>query len=241
MIALEHVAHYLPGKTATLQTETPVALDTDDHNKPWGTAQDNTRSPRFVRACERHFGRQLTFLDLGCSGGGLVLDFILRGHAAYGIEGSDYSQRAARAEWRMLPNNLFTADITRPFKLRHPVGDAPIRCDVISMWEVIEHIAADDLPCLFQNVVQHLKTDGIFIGSIALVADDHGGASYHRTVQPQQWWEERFRQLGMPMIGDHGFAFEDFCRGTGNGPIDPNYRDNPETGFHFVAMRQVAT
>ena len=103
------------------------------------------------------------------------------------------------------------------------------------MWEVLEHIADEDLPQLFENIRAHLKPDGIFVGSIALGPDDHGGASYHRTVKPRDWWEQRFAALDLPMLADHNFAFEDFCRGTSNGPIDGNYRNEPHVGFHFVA------
>ena len=174
-------------------------------------------------------------MDLGCSGGGLVLDFILRGHRGFGVEGSDHPKGAQRAEWRVLRNNLFTADITRPFRLSEIDGGEPIQCDVISMWEVMEHIADEDLPGLFANIKAHLKPDGLFIGSVALNADDHNGASYHRTVKPQDWWQKRYAELGLPMITDHGFVFEDFCRGTGNGPIDGSFRDDPSLGFHFVA------
>jgi hypothetical protein len=57
-------------------------------------------------------------MDLGCSGGGLVFDFLLRGHTAVGIEGSDFSQKSQRAEWRLLNQcNLLTADITKPFQV----------------------------------------------------------------------------------------------------------------------------
>jgi len=239
MGVLDSVAHRLPAKGGAIRTDHPIANDTDDHQIPWGTAQDTTRSPRFAAACERHFaGRApLTFLDLGCSGGGLVLDFILRGHAAYGVEGSDYSLRAQRAEWRLLPNNLFTADITKPFTVSGESSEARVQCDVITAWEVMEHIATEDLPQLFANVLAHLKPDGIFVGSIALGPDDHQGASYHRTVQPQSWWGKTYLAHGLEMIDSHGFQFYDFCRGTGNGPIDGNYRDDPSLGFHFVAIR----
>ncbi|NKE44583.1 hypothetical protein HB662_07325 [Roseomonas frigidaquae] len=62
-------------------------------------------------------------------------------------------------------------------------------------------------------------------------------ARHHRTVQPHAWWQAGFPGLGLPMLDRHAFAFEDFCRGTSNGPIDENYRSNPEMGFHFVARR----
>ncbi|MBU8540533.1 methyltransferase domain-containing protein [Falsiroseomonas tokyonensis] len=240
LLAIDRLAQILPQAPMVFEAAKPVAVDTDDHLFPWGAAQDNTRSPRFVAACERHFpGRALTFMDLGCSGGGLVLDFILRGHQAYGVEGSDAPQRAQRAEWRLLRHNLFTGDITCPFALRPAPGAPPVACDVISAWEVMEHIADEDLPGLFANLHTHLKPDGLFIGSIALGPDDNPvtGARYHRTVQPQAWWRARFAELGLPMLDRHDFAFEDFCRGTNNGPIDENYRQNPEIGFHFVARR----
>jgi len=41
-------------------------------------------------------------MDIRCSGGGLVLDGILKGHFAIGLEGSDYSKKRQRAEWRLM-------------------------------------------------------------------------------------------------------------------------------------------
>ncbi|NKE44582.1 class I SAM-dependent methyltransferase [Roseomonas frigidaquae] len=88
------------------------------------------------------------------------------------MEGSDAPLRAQRAEWRLLHHNLFTGDITRPFTLRpsSPAGPAapPVACDIISAWEVMQHIADADLPGLFAKLHTHLKPDGPFVGSIAL-------------------------------------------------------------------------
>ena len=85
-----------------LETAHPVAYTSNDHRFPWGTKNDNTRSPRFCAAIERHFGRRVSALDLGCSGGGIVFDFLLRGHFAMGLEGSDFSLKTQRAEWRLI-------------------------------------------------------------------------------------------------------------------------------------------
>lgn len=236
MLLLDRSTCWIPRASIDFETERAIAEDSDDHKIPWGTAQDNTRSPRFIARCEELFRRPLTYLDMGCSGGGLVLDFILRGHRGYGVEGSDYSKRGERSEWRLLKNNLFTADITRQFRLREHCGDI-IRCDIISAWEVMEHISEEDLPAVFQNVTSHLKSDGIFIGSIALGPDDNKltGARYHRTVQTRPWWEARYREFGLQFTEEHPFEFRDFCRGTANGPIDPDYSVEPTAGFHFVA------
>lgn len=245
MLVLDKLAQFTPKGGVELKTDHPIASDADDHRFPRGTAQDNTRLPRFVAACERYFAqrgqppRALTYLDLGCSGGGLVLDFLLRGHEGFGIEGSNYSQLGLRAEWRILRDNLFTADITKRFTLSRGGAGDPIAFDVVSAWEVMEHIADRDLVQLFDNVQRHLKPGGLFVGSIAVVpdGDEKTGAVYHHTVEPQDWWQQRFDQLGMRMIENHGFEFADFCRGTGNGPIDRDYRLEPGVGFHFVAVR----
>lgn len=238
---LDRVTRIIPGGEVEIATDHPIAVDSDDHKFPWGTMNDNTRSPRFVRACEGMFPAPIQFMDIGCAGGGLVLDFLLRGHRAIGVEGSDYSRRAQRAEWRLLPGHLFTADITRPFTLRQREGGETTRCHVISAWEVLEHIAERDLPPLFQNIARHLRPEGIFVGSVTTVPDGDAarGAVYHQTVQQRPWWEAKFRELGFEPVSEHPFTFRDYCRLTGNGPLDPDLSLNPEVGFHFV-LRQAA-
>jgi len=238
LFLLNRLTPFIPEESFTVKTDHPVALDSNDHLNPWGTQYDNTRSPRFVMACERHFpGQKLKYMDLGCSGGGLILDFLLRGHQAVGLEGSDFSLLTRRAEWRMLGNrNLFTADITKPFQVLLPDG-SPYQAQVISSWEVLEHIKEEDLPQLFANVLNHLTPGGYFMGTISLRDDIVNGVSYHPTVKPQAWWDEKFNELGLPFSTDHSFQFWDYCRGTANGYFDGNYALQPELGFHFVARK----
>jgi predicted TPR repeat methyltransferase len=219
-----------------------VALTSDDHLVPWGTLVDNTRWPRFVKACETLTGRSpLNAMDLGCAGGGLVLDFLLAGHKAIGIEGSDHSQAERRAEWRIIPHNLFTADITKPFSVSEPESKSLIAFDIITAWDVMEHIREPDLDAVFTNVRRHLRSDGYFIGTIAVVGDEdkERGAVYHRTVKPQEWWIARFAAAGLEVLRDPPLLPQDYCRGIGN-PFNPNdgdYRKFPGIGFHFVARK----
>jgi hypothetical protein len=168
----------------------------------------------------------------------------MRGHDAIGIEGSDYSKKCNRAEWRLLSGrNLFTADITKPFVVSppppHPTGGetAPFQAHVISAWEVMEHIKEYDLPQLLNNVKEHLVQGGIFIGSIATFDDYENNVHWHSTIKPKEWWENTFSKLGLPFVTDHLFEFEDFCRGSGNGYYDWNAFTHPEMGFHFVARK----
>lgn len=217
-----------------LQTDHRVAFESPDHLIPFGTAQDNTRSPRFVLACERQFSTRpaLKMLDLGCSGGGLVFDFLLRGHRAFGIEGSDLSQKMGRAEWRVIGANLATADLTKPFEIKDKELGARASFDVISLWEVFEHIAVTDFPTVFTNILNHLARDGLFIGSINTLPEP----PYHQSVFPRGKWVEYFEYFGLKMLDQHHFGPYDFARGVAGGRFDSNdYNVYPERGFHFVA------
>lgn len=237
MLLLNKVTHYSTEQSSfSVQTNARVAFDSNDHKTPWGTKNDNTRSPRFVAACERHFpNKKIKHIDLGCSGGGLVLDFLLRGHNSIGLEGSDYSQKSLRATWRLLNNrNLFTADITKPFQLLDNNGEE-YRAHIISAWEFMEHIKEDDLPQLFKNIKKHMLPNGIFVGSISLLDDVVNGISYHPTVKPKDWWVNKFSESGLFFPDNHFFSFYDFCRGTGNCNLDCNFEVEPGIGFHFVS------
>ena len=220
----------------TVETDFPVAYDSSDHLYPDGTINDNTRHPRFCLACENFFQRKLSYLDIGCSGGGMVLDFLLKGHLGIGIEGSDISLKGNRAEWRLLPDCLFTADVTKPFKVLENDSAQTKRFDVISAWEMLEHIHEEDLEQLFKNVSGHLAEGGIFVGSIGTnTAFDKTGHHLHMSVQEPEWWMEKMHLYGFEPMENQPFEFEDFARGIGAGPRDPNFSLSPN-GFHFVVQ-----
>ncbi|MBK2025184.1 class I SAM-dependent methyltransferase [Francisella philomiragia] len=219
-------------KSISIKTNFPIAYESDDHQKPFGTARDNTRSMRFTKKCIEEYGNELSFLDLGCSGGGLVFDFAIRGYDAIGVEGSDYSKKYQRCNWRSIPNNLFTCDITKPFDLLENGVNKKFK--VISCWEVFEHIDVKDLSNVYCNVRKHLDNDGIFIGSISRCDKD----PLHCTLQTKDWWANNFSENGLEFLSqnENHFEFLDYARGVQGGMFDShNYQTNPEKGFHFVA------
>jgi glycosyltransferase involved in cell wall biosynthesis/SAM-dependent methyltransferase len=222
-----------------LLTEYPVAIDSADHVLPRGTRNDNTRHLRFVRACEKLFPTPIRHLDLGCAGGGLVWDFLLCGHISYGIEGSNFSKLERRAEWRSIPEYLFTADITKRFVLNDASGN-PLTFQVISAWEVLEHIHEKDLPGLIENIDRHLAPGGVFVASVATFEDRDSstGAVWHVTVRPPDWWHERFSSSGWSAKIDL-FSHRDFVRGIGNPSAnDWDARAWPQMGFHLVYQKK---
>lgn len=214
-----------------IETDFPVAYDSLDHTEPFGTAADNTRGVGFCIQCEKMFGDSIRLLDLGCAGGGIVFDFLMRGHFAVGVEGSDYSQKAGRANWRLLKNHLFTADITKPFQVA-AVDGRPMQFEVVTAWEVLEHLPEDRLEMVFANIHKHLVPGGIFVGTANFVESPH-----HVCVKPPSWWEERFQER-FEIVKPLPFAKNQLPRGVNSGLFDSSdYFLQPETGFHFCLRK----
>jgi glycosyltransferase involved in cell wall biosynthesis/2-polyprenyl-3-methyl-5-hydroxy-6-metoxy-1,4-benzoquinol methylase len=239
LIVLQEKFKFIPDHSLELITDHPVAVMSADHQVPHGTVRDNTRHPRFIRKCETLFSpdRNLSFMDLGCSGGGIVLDAVLRGHFAIGIEGSDHSLIQQRAEWRLLKKNLFTCDITKKFLVRDKVTGHPKQFDIISFWEVIEHLPEADLPQFFDNLKQHLNSDGYLVFSVSCIddIDPISGTNWHVTVKPKSWWVEQFEIHGFN-VHEGLFHHDDCARGGSNPPLcyEQPYIDIPPVDVCFT-------
>lgn len=232
-------------------TDWPVALDSPDHQKPGGTMHDSSRNQKFNdKLYVLYPGPKIRLLDLGCAGGGFVADCLEDGHVAIGLEGSDYSTKwdgpggteaerakrnpGKRAEWANIPNNLFTCDVTRPFSiekhgLKYIVTDevlwVPARFDVVTAWEIMEHLPEDRLDQVVTNVLNHLAYGGVWIMS---VSTQHG--DYHQTIRPRDWWLELMARHGLEhhqsMVDYFGY---DWVRG-------PN--QNAPCSFHLCVKRR---
>jgi cyclopropane fatty-acyl-phospholipid synthase-like methyltransferase len=214
-------------------TNHPVAYASPDHLFPWGTARDNSRNARFNAKLYQLFGglgRQLRVLDLGCSGGGFVRDCLNDGCLAVGLEGSDFSLRMSRAEWALLGGKfLFTADITKPFSVKALTADQSeelITFDVITSWDVLEHIAESNLEQLCENLRRNLSSNGICIFSISHSSDRQGGVELHQTIRPKEWWRTMFEKEGFVEHSSIESFFNcQFIRGK---------RQNAPHSFHIV-------
>jgi hypothetical protein len=224
-----------PPYRVRLRAQQEVALTSPDHLLPWGTKRDNSINRRFNDKLYKlypRFGQQLKVLDLGCSGGGFVKTCFDDGCLAVGLEGSDFSKRVGRAEWRTIPEYLFTCDITKPFELSLEVeqGTTLLQFDVVTSWEVMEHIAERDLPAVTANVKRHLSPGGLWIMSVSPNEEVIHGTRLHQTVRAKQWWVEMFAGLGLThMEGYVRYFNTQFIRG-------PKY--NAPGSFHLVLSAQ---
>ena len=152
------------------------------------------------------------FMDLGCSGGQLVKDFKDLGWIAVGLEGSDYSLKHGRANWpKMAGKNLFTCDITKPFEVLS--NQQPVQFDLITAWEVLEHIPPTSLDQLFRNIAGHLRSGGYFIASTTSAPDFHDGVDLHQSKFSNKQWRE-LMAAKVPELEqvDLGLKFYQFVR-----------------------------
>lgn len=147
-------------------------------------------------------------------GGGFVKSVLDRKGFAIGIEGSDFSKKNKRAEWATIPNNLFTADITEPFKLLK--DNKIVKFNVITAWEVIEHIKENKLKAVFDNIKLHLSPNGVIIMSVSTKSDIIDGENLHQTVQNKEWWLKKFTELGFESHKEPlRYFYYDWVRGIG--------------------------
>ena len=213
-----------------LRAERDCAYDSPDHIVPWGTRWDRSMNARFNEKLWKLYPQTqvVKLLDLGCSGGDFVRSCIDDGQFAIGIEGSTFSKIHKRSAWAVIPDYLFTCDITRQFEILFQQGEREekVGFDVVTSWEVIEHIRESDLAALAANVHSHLVPGGMWIMSVANYEDVRGGVRLHQTVQPKPWWVEKFQSLGFQPVELHRRYFaRQFVRGA--------RVDNTES-FHLV-------
>ena len=213
-----------------LKCDKKVAYDSPDHISPLGTSQDNSTNSRFNKKVYElldKWKRQLKILDLGCSGGGFIRECINDGCLGVGLEGSDYSQKFKRAEWAVIPDFLFTCDISKNFKLFQ--DEKLLKFDLITSWEVFEHLKEGDIDLLIENVKNSLEDKGIFIGSISNFPSPNNGLELHQTQRPKEWWIKKFKE--------HGFYERKELYSYFNNQYVRGRKDNSST-FHVIFSKE---
>lgn len=189
-------------------TNYPIAIDSDDHKYPEGIYYDNNSNQAFIADVEKYFNDHISILDLGCAGGQLVCDMHQKGHVAVGLEGSDHCLNVrpqtvdevgmlpyGHQNWKTYGNKiLFTCDITKDYQIYD--CDRPMKFDLITCWDVMEHFEPNAVPKFVELVKNHLKPNGIYVATIALFSSGRHqlskntphGLEYHKSLFPKEWW-----------------------------------------------------
>ena len=183
-------------------TDYPVAFDSNDHINPHGAMNDNHKNWRLNdNLASLIHERPIKTLDLGCAGGGLVQDLLSYGFEAIGLEGSNYNKNNQRWEWSVIPNNLFTCDISRPFTILK--DEQPMFFHVVMAWDVLEHMNNQErLDGACQNIANHILPHGYFICSMPANEDGpvYGDPFWHHIHFTTQQWDDQFSKFGLTPV-----------------------------------------
>lgn len=182
-----------------VKTDFPIAYDSPDHIKPYGARKDLSRQKRFeAKLINYMWYKEFTkILDLGCSSGAYISNMHDIGFFAIGLEGSDYSKINKRGPWAYLADFvLFTTDITKPFEIILNEKKSVEKFDIITSFEVFEHLKENDIESLFKNIKKHTHFNSRLILSISTEDDFYEGLNLHQTVKSQDWWMTKFLSLG---------------------------------------------
>ncbi|OYQ31565.1 hypothetical protein CHU95_20705 [Niveispirillum lacus] len=128
------------------------------------------RHPGLVAVSERLMGRRLTVLDLACGKGGVVLDFLLRGHRAAGLEGNPTYQQRPEGHWLALADHLHLVDLGAM-----TTGFGEDRFDLVIAWDLLNKAPAATADRLLRLVSEQLLApDGLLLAWAPPGADDDG-------------------------------------------------------------------
>src|SRR5260221_6475924 len=105
--------------------------------------------PRRLKLLERLLGRRGSLLDVGCAAGFFMAEAKQRGWTPVGVEISPHTAQYAREHFGLVVHQSDLLSLDLP----------PNSFDVVSLWEVIEHLPAPR-PIL-QRAGELLKPDGI--------------------------------------------------------------------------------
>ena len=217
-----------------LVSEHLISNNNADQVHPRGIKNDNTRHLRLVNTMENHFKKKISHLDLGCGGGGLVFDFLVNGHTSIGLDGSDFAKKGSLHHWQIIKNNLFCADITKKFFIKDFHSSKVISFDLITAFEVLEHLEESDISGLINNLKENMHQKSIFMCSIATFEDRDEKIVWHKTVKSKDWWVEKFTKNGFKDISNQ-FSYLDYSRGSSNiTTADWNAFYESDLGFHLA-------
>lgn len=154
------------------------------------TKYDNTYYKRLGYYPKIHFIRfimqylkkdNITWLDIGCAKGYLVQELLENGINAYGIDNSEYAIKNALS---LVRKKIQKGSVSKiPFEYE--------KFDVVSLFDVIEHIHPKDTEKAINEIHRVLKPNGVLI--LTTVNPCYIGPWItdftHINVRPQKYWK----------------------------------------------------
>jgi 2-polyprenyl-3-methyl-5-hydroxy-6-metoxy-1,4-benzoquinol methylase len=148
------------------------------------------RSGQMVEHFKFMYPNTETTLDVGAAIGDFTAAWLKLGVDAYALEGSEQC-----VEKLVIPRErMIIADLRFPIDL--PV-DVPQKYDMVTCWEVAEHIEREYVVPFIQNLAKFVEDDGVLAMSICTKK-----GRYHCTVEPLEWWFMQFKMGGFTHTGN---------------------------------------
>jgi len=148
---------------------------------------------RAISMLEKIFPNSINGIDLGC-GSGAFLYYIKERKKNWNMIGCDYSQRVDYYKEGQKEIKVLNMDF-----LKQEIGNNEY--DLITAWEVIEHIPFSDVKIMIDKVYNALKQDGVFLFStpdfdspLSQMFDFYASSPpHHPLVFSKSWMEYYFK------------------------------------------------
>jgi cyclopropane fatty-acyl-phospholipid synthase-like methyltransferase len=140
-----------------------------------------THNERALWGVFAHFGRPGSYLDMGCGDGWLVYTARTAGvPVSVGVEVSPDAATVAPAGTEIVSHDLSEAlDLGRKF-------------DLVTSWEVAEHIEQSGADEFVRNLVRHVGRYLVFTAAVV-----GQGGYHHVNCQPVEYWRLKFISNGL--------------------------------------------
>lgn len=134
-----------------------------------------------------------TVLDVGCGPGWSVLEFLVRGKKAQGIEPCKYLFK----EELRVPAGLGIVKEASATAIPFPADSF----DMVFCTDVLEHIKEVDVNKALSEIVRVSKKY-IFCSICSEEAQMFPDLKLHQTVRPREWWETQFAQFKLRKLAN---------------------------------------
>ena len=132
-----------------------------------------------------------TVLDVGCGPGWSVLEFLVRGKRAQGIEPCSY----LFGQELRVPAGLGIVKQASATAIPFPADSF----DLVFCTDVLEHLLESEVNLALSEMVRVSKKY-IFCSICSEEAIMFPDLKLHQTVKPPQWWEQQFMQFKLKKI-----------------------------------------
>lgn len=104
----------------------------------------------------------------------------------------------------------------------------PLQFDLITSWEVMEHLPKDRLATVCDNINRHLLPSGIVVMSISSSEDVVKGVRLHQTVKNKAWWQKTLGSHSLHHLPDlDAYSNTQYIRGR---------KQNASDSFHLILL-----